>query len=177
MRNINWNEIEEIKEYERLTAGGYICGITAVQDVEEKEYLKIEYDVVDGKFKNYFKDLYESKSFWGGSFIKSYKQRALPFFKAFVTSVEASNSGYKFNNDESTLRGKLVGLVLGEEEYYANDGQVKTRLYVADVHSVDKIKSGNFRVPAMKTLTPAQNNSSTDFVPANLASENLPWEN
>lgn len=176
MKNINWNEVEDVIEYERLSAGGYICGITAVNDVSDKQYLKVEYDIADGKFKNYFKDLYDSKSFWGGSFIKSYKEKARPFFKAFISSVEKSNRGYIFNNDETTLRGKFVGLVLGEEEYYANYGQIKTRLYVADVHSIDKIKSGNFKVPTLKTLTPTQNTSSADFVPAGLADENLPWE-
>lgn len=177
MKNIDWNEVEEVKEYERLSAGGYICGITAVQDVEEKEYLKIEYDVVDGKFKDYFKNLYEAKGFWGGSFIKSYKQKALPFFKAFISAVEKSNSSYSFKNDEKTLRGKFVGLVLGEEEYAANDGQIKTRLYVADVHSTDKIKSGEFRIPTIKTLAPTQNTTSLFTESVEIDDDDLPWEN
>ena len=176
MENINWNEIEDVKEYERLSAGGYICGITAVNDAADKKYLKVEYDIADGKFKNYFKDLYDSKSFWGGSFIKSYKEKARPFFKAFVTAVEKSNSGYRFNNDEKTLKGKYIGLVLGEEEYVGNDNNIKTRVYVAEIHSIDKIKSGNFKIPAMKTLEPTHS-SSVENVVADLATENLPWEN
>ena len=89
------------------------------------------------------------RGFWGASFIKSYKEKAKPFFKAFKTAVEESNKGYIFNNDENTFKNKLIGLVLGEEEYVVND-IVKTRLYVASVHSADKIRKGNFQVPNIK---------------------------
>ena len=41
MKKINWKNVEEAKEFEKLPAGGYICGITAVEDVPEKEYLRI----------------------------------------------------------------------------------------------------------------------------------------
>ncbi len=152
MRNIDWNNVEEAKEFEKVTPGGYVCGITAVENVENKEYLRIEYDIAEGEKKNYYRELYKSKGFWGASFIKSYKETALPFFKAFKTAVENSNKGYTFNNDEKTLVRKLVGLVLAEEEYKANDGKIKTRLYVDQVHSIDKIRSGDFTVPELKKL-------------------------
>ena len=128
MRNIDWNQVNEAQEFEHVTPGGYVCGITSVEDVPinpntgKGDYLKIEYDIAEGSLKNYYRSLYNSKGFWGGSFVKSYKETALPFFKAFKTAVENSNKGYTFNNDEKTLVRKLVGLVLGEEEYQANDG-------------------------------------------------------
>lgn len=155
MREINWNAVEEAKEFKKPVAGGYICGITAVQDVADKEYLKIEYDFAEGEFKNYWRELYNSKGFWGGSFIRSYKEKALPFFKGFLTAVQESNAGYVFHNDESTLKRKLIGIVLGEEEYLAKDGTVKTRLYVDSVHSVKAIKNKEFEVPYFKKLAPA----------------------
>lgn len=165
MREINWNAVEEAKEFKKPTAGGYICGITSVKDVAEKEYLKIEYDFADGEFKNYWRELYNSKGFWGGSFIKSYKEKALPFFKGFLTAVQESNPGYVFNNDENTLKRKLIGIVLGEEEYLAKDGTIKTRLYVDSVHSINAIKNKEFEIPYFKKLAPVgfPQTSQTEF--------------
>lgn len=159
MKMINWNDVSDVGE--KLAPGGYVCGITAVEDIPEKEYLKLEYDVAEGPQKNYYRTLYQNKGFWGGNFVKSYKEKALPFFKAFKTAVENSNPGYTFNNDEKTLVRKLVGLVLGEEEYVGNDGAVKTRLYVAEIHSADRIRKGNFKVPPLKALTGQPQKSST----------------
>lgn len=152
MNNIDWNAVEEAKEYSKVGAGGYVVGITAVDDVTSKEYLKIEMDIAEGELKNYYRDLYQNKGFWGLSMIKSYKETALSFFKAFKTAVENSNKGYVFKNDPESLKRKLVGVVLGEEEYQANDCSVKTRLYVAQVHSADKIRKGDFEVPPLKKL-------------------------
>jgi hypothetical protein len=155
MKNIDWNSVQEAQEFSRLPVGGYICGIVRVEDVPEKEYLRIEYDIADGQFKNYYRQQAQRNPDWkwGGVLIRSYKETAQPFFKAFITSVEKSNAGYKFSNDENTLVRKLVGLVLGEEEYQKQNGDIATRLYVAQVHSVDAIKKGEFKVPELKKLS------------------------
>lgn len=151
--NRNWEEVEENKEYEKLVPGGYICGIKTVEDVPEKEYLKVFYEIVDGKFKNYFKGLYEAKKFWGGTFIRSYKEKAAPFFKGFLTAIEKSNPAFmanKFSGNIKELERKYIGVVLGEEEYYSTSGELKTRLYVAELRSVDSIKLNEFKVPTLK---------------------------
>ena len=115
MKILNLDNVNAAEEFDRLIPGGYVCGITAVEDVPEKEYLRIEYDIAEGKLKNYYRTLYNNKGFWGGSTIKSYKEKALPFFKGFITAVEQSNAGYKWDNDENKLIRKLVGFVLAEE--------------------------------------------------------------
>lgn len=152
MKNINWNEVEAVESFKKMEAGGYICGITAVEDVEKQEYLKLEFDIIDGEFKGYYRDLYERKGFWGGSFIRSYKEKARGFFKKFLNAVEASNLNYSFNNDERTLRGKSIGLVLGYEEYVANSGEIKERIYVADILPIQDITMKNYVVPKLKKL-------------------------
>ena len=63
MKNLNLENIEEAKDFDRVQPGGYVCGITAVEDVVRKEYLKLEYDIADGPFKNYYRNLYNSKGF------------------------------------------------------------------------------------------------------------------
>jgi hypothetical protein len=166
MKNINWASVEEPKEYERLVPGGYICRIVKVEDLEDKEYLKIYYDIAFGDFKDYYKNLFEAKNFWGGNFIRSYKETAMSFFKGFLTAIEGSNQGFKadaFNGDINTLLGKFIGLVLAEEEYAANDGAIKTRLYVFQNRSVESIKNNDFKVPELKKISQQQ----AGFVPVN----------
>ena len=147
-------------EFARPTANGYICKIIDVEDVpmDSKEqgkgdYLRIEYDIADGDFKGYYAEQYDR---WGGrwyaSFIRSYKEKALGMFKHFTNCVEQSNSGYEWDWNEKGLINKFIGLVLGEEEYIASDGSVKTRLYVKDCKSVEDIKSGNFKIPEIKKV-------------------------
>ena len=155
MKKQNWDNVQEAAEFERPTPGAYIARIVNVEDTEEKEYLKIEYDFAEGNFKGYYAELYKSKGFWGGSFIRSYKEKALPFFKQFKTCLEVSNRGYFFDEDNlSAMCGRLIGIVLGEEEYCKNDGGVGTRLYVAQIRSVKAIETGDFKVPDLKKLAP-----------------------
>ena len=91
-------------------------------------------------------------------------------FKGFVSAVEASNKGYTFDFDEQTLVGKVVGLVLGDEEFLNQKGQVRTRTYVNAVRSVEAIKNGDYKVPELKKLdaskvtTAATTTSSAPFV-------------
>lgn len=166
MKNINWEEVKEISQFP--IPGGYAAKITRVEDREDKEYLWIEWDFADGQFKGYNKETYDKLGFWGFPIIRSYKESALSFFKAFKTSVENSNPGYTFKNDPQSLVGKYVGVVLGEEEYQAKDGSIKKRLYVAEIHSGEKIRNGDFKIPELKRLPGHETSSSVqnnnDFV-------------
>lgn len=167
MRNINWKEVEEAKEFESLKPGGYVAIIKNAEDNPAKEYLRISYDIHEGNFKDYYENLYKAKGFWGGNFYRSYKESARGFFKAFLNAVKQSNVGFVFNNDETNLRNKLVGIVLSEEEYVGNDGTVKTRLYVSIVTNVENIKKGNFKVKPLKKLAEYGLNDNSDQFFAN----------
>lgn len=160
MRQIsNWDEIQEREpgEFSRPGPGGYIARIVNVDDVEEKEYLRIEWDFDEGEYKGCNAETFQRAGFWPTPLFRSYKETALGFFKAFKTSVEASNRGYVFDCARpSALAGKLVGVVLGEEEYRKSDGTVGTRIYVAQVRSVKAIQSGDFKVPERKRLDGGQ---------------------
>ena len=157
MKSIDLTNVQEAGEFTRPAAGPYICGIVKVEDVEEKEYLKVTYDIIEGEFKGYYKEMRKNNPdwAWAGAYVKSYKQAALPMFKRFCTAISRSNGkfvfdGGKVNHDESTLKGKKIGLLLGEEEYEGNDGNVKTRLYVVREFSIDKL--ADQKVPETKKL-------------------------
>ena len=152
MKNIDLTNVKEAGDFERLTPGGYICVIKAVEDFPEKEYLRIEFDIAAGELAGYYQRTYERAGFWGGEMRRSYKDAALPFFKAFITSVEASNAGYHWDNDESKLVGKKLGLVISEEEYRNKAGEIKVRMVADRCHSIQKIQAGEFTVPPIKKL-------------------------
>lgn len=158
--------------YARPTAGGYICKITSVEDNVEKEYLLIEYDIAEGEFKDYYKELNDRKGYWLGNFIKSYKKGAWPWFKGFCTAINESNPGFTFDGDrycnEQTLIGKKIGLVIGEEEYKKGDGSLGSRLYVDKTFSTERIRKGDYKVPEYKhyggTSSGSGSSSSTDYM-------------
>lgn len=156
MKKVNLKDVKEAGDSTRLPAGGYVCKYTKVEDVEAKEYLYMEFDIARGEFEGYFQSLNESAGFWGGKCYRSYKEKALPMFKRMCSAVSKSNNGFVFdgetNTDEKTLIGKLVGLVLCEEEYVGNDGTIRTRLYVDKECSVEDIVNNNFKVKPLKKL-------------------------
>ena len=66
-------------------------------------------------------------------------------FKGFIKSVEESNPGYVWNWDESTLKGKKVGLILQEEEFVptggAHAGELRTHLIVQKLLTLKQLKA------------------------------------
>lgn len=153
MKKINLANVEEFKEFSNPTAGGYVIGVYAVEDVSEKEYLRVSYDILEGEFKGYYSKLVKD-GHWKAlpSWLVSYSEKSLPFFKGTITSFEKSNNGFKFANDETKLKGKKVGVVLFEEEYIDKNGKVQVSLKVDKAHSLEVIKSGDFKVPERKAV-------------------------
>lgn len=156
MKSIDLTNVQEAGDFTRPAPGPYICGIYNAENFEDKKYLKITYDIIEGEFKGYYQEMRKNNPdwAWAGAYVKSYKEKALPMFKRFCTSVSRSNGNYVFdgktNADEKTLKGKKIGLILGEEEYEGNDGTIKTRLYVDREFSIDKLAGQ--KVPKLKKL-------------------------
>lgn len=167
MKKIDLSNVEEATGGVRLPAGAYICKITAVEDLPKKEYLKVSYDIAAGDFAGFFtKGRTDHPDWeWYGAYCKSYKEKALPMLKRFCSAVSKSNGKYVFdagsvNADEQSLVGKKIGLLFGEEEYYGNDGELKTRLYVNSEFSIDKLKDQ--KVPNLKKVKEETSNSKPD---------------
>lgn len=180
MKAINLENVQEAGSTTQLKAGGYVCKYTNVSDVADKEYLYMEFDVAEGENKGYFKELNDRAGFWAGKCYRSYKENALPMFKRMCSAVSKSNPGFIFdggaqNADESTLVGKTIGIVLGEEEYEKNNGEIGTRLYVQYECDAEKIRKGDFKVPELKKVNrPVNIDSGFVNVPEG-ADEELPF--
>ena len=172
----NFSNVQESKQYERLAPGGYVIRITDVQDEPQKQYLTIVYDIAEGAEAGRYKN--EEKEF-RHAFVRSYKEKALGMFKTFIKAVDATN-GSKLEDqvekglNEKQLVSKLVGVVLGYEEYEANDGTVKERIRVASVLPADKIRKGEYKVPDLKRLTAKTSSGIPEGFTA-LADTDLPF--
>ena len=180
MINVDISRVEEATNGPSLVpAGGYVTRIINVENRADKEGLVVELDIADGEYVGYYEKLNAERGFWGLSTFRSYKEKALPFFKKFVMSVERSNDGYHWDRDEEKLIGKLIGAVLQHEEYEANDGTVKTKVTVNSFDSVQNILDGKFKVPDKIILEKANrdnavvDNSAHSFQP--LTDEDTPF--
>lgn len=158
----NWKDVKASEDFERLSAGGYVCIIIHATDFPDKQYLKIEYDIAEGDHKDHWANTKDRFWWWGGDLYRSYKDSAVGMFKAFTNAVEASNPNFTWAWKEKDLEGKMVGLILGEEEYTGNDGSIKTRLKVRSVKSVQDIREGKFKIPALKRLAPSDEENPAD---------------
>lgn len=185
MKKVDLTNVQEAKDgSNRHPAGPYICKITAVEDVEEKEYLKVSFDITEGEYKGYYAKGREEHPDWEwfGSYCKSYKTKALPMFKRFCSAVTKSNDGYTFdggtaNSDEKSLIGKKLGLLFREEEYYSNDGELRTRLIVYSEFPIDKIKEQ--KTPSIKKIKDedAKSNATADdgFMKMDAGADEIPF--
>ena len=193
MKKFNWSNVEAASDnYAAPPAGGYVLCICDVEDVPSKEYLKVFYDIIgaadpaNAQFEGYYGKRSERSN---GKiplpyFFRSYKQSAVGFFKAFLVALEKSGNNFSadnFDGDEKRLKGMCVGAVLGQEEY-VYEGKLRVRLKVDTLCSIERITSGDFKIPECKkyegaipaaTAAPANNGSFGHSIPVN--DEDIPF--
>ena len=148
----NWNEIEAkgMDDFKALPIGAYECKIiNAVENHNEqsgKTTLKVMLDIASGEYKDYFKKRYDSNTAidrkWDNNATKylAFEGENTSFFKGFITIVENSNVGYKWNWDETTLRDKKLVGVFQYEEYKKQDGTKGIKVRLNKFRSLDKLK-------------------------------------
>lgn len=182
MINKNMSNVDAAGSFTRPVPGGYVMKIVKVNNNEPKEMLELSLDFTEGDLKDYYAQLNDKFKFWGARTSKSYKEKALPFFRAFIEAVQKSNEdtdGLVIGDyeavDETKLVDKLVGVVVGEREYTGNDGLQKTGLdwYNAQFMAAEEIAEGNYTIPEIRKQTNAQPGTAevvvatADFGPVN----------
>ena len=90
-------------------------------------------------------------------------EKAAGFLKGLMTSLEASNEGFKWGWDEKKLANLKCGAIFGEEEYEKMDGSVGTTTKIKFIRTIKAIQDGNFKVPELKKL-PEKGEAFEDFV-------------
>ena len=143
-------EAKGMDDFRGLPIGAYECVIkdARLNHNEEtgKNTLKISIDIASGEYKDYFLKAYETDTRidrkWNNNAVRyiAYEGDNVAFFKGFITTVENSNVGYKWNWEESTLKGKKVCGVFQYEEYEKQDGTKGIKVRLSKFRSLDKLK-------------------------------------
>lgn len=144
-----------------LPAGKYVCSIVQVNQAQTRTgrpQLVVLFDIAEGEHKGFYQNQYEadkrrgSDASWRGVYRQIIDGSSLPFFKGLMTAIERSNPGYTFpwgrENNEKTLVGKKIGIIMGREQFKASDGSLKWATKAVQVRSLDGLAEAD--VPADK---------------------------
>lgn len=159
MRSLNWNNIQASSDggFEALPAGGYVAKIVDMVDNESREYVKLVWDIAEGKYAGHYDDAWGKAHPYAHHMFLSYKDTALGMLKGRLEAIQKSNPGFDpfAAWDAGRLdifKGRLIGINLQEEEYLNRDSEVRTRLNVCQVVPVDDVRSGKVKVRPKKEL-------------------------
>ena len=169
-------------EFERLEAGGYICKIVSAKEETSKSgkrMLVIALDIAEGDKKDFFRNRFTENANpdkkWpaGGVYRQMLEgDKAVGYLKGLMTSLEASNTGFKWDWDEKKLKDLRCGAIFGEEEYERMDGSVGVSTKVKYIRTVESINKGNFKIPELKKL-PQKGEAFDSF--GTVADDDLPF--
>ena len=155
---------KQLLDFEVLPAGGYIARIIDVDDRTWDRHIEpahlIHMDIADGEHtglymrNNQNSDKERWLTYWFAEPTDKSPDWLLSKVGGIQTSLKESNEAVDLSNPHK-WKGKLIGVVVGDEEAESSSGTIYTRPYVSYVCSADRIKEGNFKVPKLKKLESA----------------------
>lgn len=174
MKKFNCKIQRGFSEREKIPAGNYVAKILDAKEAENSagnSNLVIRFDIAEGEYKDFFQRDYDNNPAedkkWRGimrlpipkdeSEGEAWKMRT---FGNNIWAVEASNSGYRWDWDEKTLKGKLVGVMIRNKEWEMN-GRNGWTTECGALAAVDEVRSGKLKQLKNK---PLKNGSSNGFV-------------
>lgn len=161
MKQLNgYASAQAYSEQERLPVGGYVLKILDVEYQENKwgDVILLSFDIAEGEYKDFYSANYKAQTGEDKKWKGTYRLRvpkddgsekdewAMRRFKTVINAFEDSNSGYHWNWDEQTLKGKTIGGLFNNKEYAFNGRHG----FYTNCHSlinVEKIRTGKFTVP------------------------------
>lgn len=165
-----WDEMQSYTgEAKTLPAGLYICKIIDAKEVtsgQGNRQLKIAFDIDEGEYRHHYATLFSAQSLrdanvkWKGVYYQNVDGKSVPFFKGLIENIENSNPGYKWDWNESGLKGKRFGGVFGREEFRTENGTAwVTKL--KSIRTIERLK--NAVVPEDKPIINANTRPGTGF--------------
>lgn len=161
----DWEEVEaiEIGDFEALELGGHEIVIKDARLYTSEQSgntsLKVCVDIAgNDKQKGFFQKQYDNNNLserkWptGGTRFLSLKKESLGYTKGFITALEKSNNGFKFNTSKGweQLNGLKCAGVFGWEEYEDQEGKTRLATKLTQFRSLDKLKE--IKIPRVKML-------------------------
>ena len=166
----------------QLPTGGYVMKIMGAEVKENSvgQYVQVSMDIAEGQYKDFFAEDYRAQDgsqrgkVWhctyllnvpldDGSEKDGWTKRR---FKTFTEALEASNDGYHFDWDEKKFKGLMIGGLFNIREWKTNDGRRGKRTNLAQVCSVEKIRTGKYKLPKDQLLPDGSAEPSTNSEPS-----------
>lgn len=160
MQKTNWTDVKESTGNSRPGAGGYVLKIVGVTDFSADGYLLLQWDYAEGDgFVDFNRAMQETQGWQYPTFRQYYRGKSEGWMKHMLNTLERSNPG-KFSTaawqkecDENQFNGLKFGALMGDEEYIdRKSGEVKTATKIRQLVDAADIRSGNFKIPALKKL-------------------------
>ena len=177
----DYDKTQAFAEYERLPKGGYILTVLAVKLerwASGDEYLQISCDISEGEYTSFFAKQYKDDSRedkkWkcnynlsipkdDGSERDGWTKRR---FKTVMNAFEDSNPGYRWEWNESTLKGKKIGGLFNIRQWEKSDGSIGEATNLAQLTTVESIQKGTYKLPKDKLIEQTETTATDDFVTA-----------
>ena len=161
----DYDKVQGYQDRPQLPVGGYIMRIMGAEVKENRigQYVQVSMDIAEGQYKDFFADDYRAQDAnkkWhcnyllnvpldDGSEKDGWTKRR---FKTFTEALEASNDGYHFDWDEKKFKGLMIGGLFNIREWKTDDGQRGRSTNLAQVCSVEKIRTGKYKLPKDQLL-------------------------
>ena len=148
----NWDNVEAkgMEDFKSLPIGAYECVIRKAEVYKNptsgKESFRVQVDIASGEYKGYFQKRYNnntsSTKTWDNNSTRylAFEGDNVSYFKGFITGIENSNPGYKWDWDETKLTGKKICGVYQYEEYENQEGKRGVKVRLNKFRSLDKMK-------------------------------------
>lgn len=147
----NWEQVEAkgMEDFKALPIGAYECIIRGAEvyknPFNEKESFRVQVDIASGEYKGYFQRRFDnntnSPKTWDNNATRylAFQGDNIAYFKGFITCVENSNPGYKWDWNEEKLTGKKIVGVFQYEEYENQEGKKNVKVRLNKFRSLDKL--------------------------------------
>lgn len=196
MKRLNGYEKAAVyTDQERLPVGGYVLKVLDVKYQENSwgDVILLSFDIEEGEHKGFYAANYKAQTGEDKRWKGTYRLRVpkddgteqdewtMRRFKTVISNFEESNSGYHWDWNEQTLKGKLIGALFNNKEYEFNGRHG----FFTNCHSlitVERIRAGKFEIPQDTLLK--QNGSAVQGttdpdgfmnIPDNVDDEGLPF--
>ena len=171
--NANYQATRPTDRLDPVPAGAYVAGIIGAksEDTGSGERLTVQVEIIEGEFTGYYKKLYDSQS--GGQYAARYKGTySVPIpdgtpadawkerrLNGLIYALEDSNPGYKWDWDETKLKGKTVGINVRERDWIMEDGadgyRTGTTTEIGALVDANKVREGKIKPMRKRELSDA----------------------
>jgi hypothetical protein len=178
----DYDKVQGYQDRPQLPVGGYVMKIMGAEVKENRvgQYVQVSMDVAEGQYKDFFAEDYRAQQpqdgkdkIWhctyflnvpldDGSEKDGWTKRR---FKTFTDALESSNEGYHFDWDEKKFKGLMIGGLFNLREW-EKDGRTGKSTNLAQVCSVEKIRTGKYKLPKDQLLSGGSSDSAASSVPS-----------